>query len=212
MSQAPKHALTVEAAMAETLQRIRPYGFVAAALIRPDPLRSDGTIGRKLEIASVQTVVGQAEALEAGLAGHVELITPVQLEPTDQPWSSAFQAVGFRSLLIVRIPVVSSHCFEFVLFSSSGYSNDESINGAAAEIMRAWPMWRATLSQYVCPLTAREREALLAVAGGFTGAEASEGIGVTTRTFRLHVINARKKLFAANGPDATHRAHLLCAF
>lgn len=198
--------------MAETIQRLKGTGYVAAALVRPDPERAGGAIGRKVAIASASTLLAHADPLEAGLAGYGELVVPVRLDACTERWAPGFEGLGFRSLLIVRIPVVSSHCFEFVMFTSAGHTSDESVNAATAAIMRAWPMWRATISAFVCPLTAREREALLAVAEGRTGAEAGEEIGVSERTFRLHVVNAKRKLFAANGPDAVQRAHFLCAF
>ena len=209
MSHIGMQPLPVYTAMDMTAQRVKPFGYTACVVVRPDPLRPGGAIGKRLEIASAQSLYAHAATFESGLCDSGVLAASVLL---GNPTGGDLLSLGFRRALVIRVPVVGQHHVEFVLLAVSEFQRPEADNAAAVEIFRSWPIWRSSISKHVCPLSAREREALLAVSVGYTGSEASEEIGVSQRTFRLHVDTAKKKLHAANGADAAHRALLLCAF
>ena len=195
------------------LGRVRCHGYSALAMARPDVLSAcEGPVQRVLAVATSAPLFHHAhEVLRSAMPGG-ELVTSVDALSAPPPWQGFLQDLGYRHALVVRVPVAATASYDFLLCSTSACVTDSRRDGAALEVLRAWPTWRETVQREICPLSAREREALQALASGLTGAEASLRLDCSERTFRMHSDNARRKLRAANGTQAVHRAHLLCAW
>lgn len=198
--------------VSRTVDRIKQSGYSALVLMRPDPTRERGVVHRTLAVASAEPLRQHAGWLEAGPGNYGSAAFQVQLEAERSNWAFALSSAGFRTAQVMRVPVSGDHCYEFLALSMSGSMTAASGHAVVYELMSGWPEWRQAAQREFCPLSIREREALKAVASGLNGAEAAEMLGCVERTFRLHIENAKKKLFAASAAEAAYKAQLLCAF
>lgn len=198
--------------LADLMSEIKPMGYTAGALIRPKSANSGQGVYRSLEVSSSAQITYLATQLMRGPGRESDLCFTMNLSSdSDRFWCEPFCSLGFMNALIIRIPVVGLACYEFNLFSTSPSIDDSTENRVMRKVMTTWRDFAATIREEICPLTARERESLRAIAAGMTGAEAAASLNVTERTIRLHVENAKRKLDASNATHAAHIAHLLCA-
>lgn len=208
----PSSEPSIAQLVSRTTGRLKQLGFSALVLLRPEPSRERGVVLRKLAAASAEPLLRSASWLEVGPGSHDLAVFQVDLEAVRSGWSSALSSAGFKTAQVLRVPVSGVHCYEFLALSMSGFVTDASSHAVVYEIMSGWPAWRQAVQREFCPLSAREIEALKAVASGLNGAEASEMLGCVERTFRLHIENAKRKVFAASAAEAAFKAQLLCAF
>lgn len=194
--------------IADLASMLRDRGFPILAVVRPDPL-GDGP-GRALHAITSHAFERHHDLLLSLPGKPTQSIYSLNLTNPMCAWSMTFFGLGYQTALIVRVPILGEETFDFVMFTPGLYVRDDHAHACAFEVFRNWGVWREAIREECCPLTAREREALKAVAQGLKGAEACELIGYTERTFRLHVDNAKRKMKAGNVSQAVHRAHLLC--
>jgi DNA-binding CsgD family transcriptional regulator len=204
--------LTMAQMVSRTMERIKPLGFAALAVIRPDPVRDPGVVVRSLAAVSADPLRKHASVLEMGPGENERDAFQINLALHRSEWSGALSGSGYRTAQILRIAPSDARHFEFLALSLSGAMSDAAGHAFVYDVMSTWPDWRRVVQREICPLTAREREALKAAAAGLTGAEASGMLGCVERTFRLHIENAKKKLSASTVAEAAFKAHLLCAF
>jgi len=195
----------------QALSRLKLLGFSALVILRPDPESECCVVRSILALASAEPLRRHARWLEAGFGFCDRLVFHVDLEAGESELSAALFGSGFRTAQVLRIPVSGERNCEFVLLST-GSVRDSSGHAAVHEIMSDWPVWRRALKREFCSLSAREVDALKAVAAGLNGVQAAEMLGCVERTFRLHIDNAKKKLSAATAAEAVFKAQLLCAF
>lgn len=197
---------------AKTLERIKLVGYSSFFLLRPDPTRERGAVHRSLVCATTEPLRAQSGGLEMGPGRPHETAFEVNLETDRSEWGAALVRMGYRTAQVLRIPVSGAHCYEFVALSFTASLSDAAGHAVVYEFISRWSSWHLAVQRELCPLSMRERAALKAVASGLNGAEASEMLGCVERTFRLHVDNAKKKVFASSAAEAAYKAHLLCAF
>lgn len=209
---APEPPTPIHQLVGSLLQQIKPMGFSALAMLRPDPVRYTDRIAMTLSAASADVLVAQGAVLEDGPGYRGEITKSLSLETEHSAWAIALRGIGYRSALVVRIPAGNLLYYEFVLLSTSVHVQDASVGMATVAVMRDWPKWRQLIQNDVCTLTQRERETLLTAATGHNGASAAEVMGISERTYRLYTDNAKKKLNASSTAEAIYRAQLLCVF
>lgn len=208
----PEPPVALNQLVMSLLQNIKPLGFSALAMLRPDPVRFPGRIAMTLSATSNDVLLTHGSVLEEGPGHPEELTLRLSLEQEQSRWALTLRGVGYRSALVVRIPVGAHLSYEFVLLSTSMQMQDSSGALGVVHILKAWPQWRRVVQTEMCNLTQRERESLLTAATGHNGASAAEAMGITERTYRLYTDNAKKKLNANSTAEAIFRANLLCMF
>lgn len=195
----------------KTLEEIKQIGYSAFFLLRPDPTRERGVVHRSLVCASTEPLRALSRHLELGPGYPHQTTFEVGLESVRSEWGLALARLGYRTAQVLRIPA-GSHSYEFVALSHTASLSHAASHAVVYEFASKWSSWRLAIQRELCPLSMREREALRAVASGLNGAEASEILGCVERTFRLHIDNAKKKVFAASAAEAAFKAQMLCAF
>lgn len=201
----------IDMRLGEMMTRLKPSGFASMFVVRPDPAQGSGLVTRSMAAASSDQLWSRHEVLEAGFGQPGAVVFSVDLTLEAGPWSAVLADAGYRAAHVVRIPVVGEEFCEFVALSLTRLG-DASMQALALDVLSRWSQWRQAIQSSFCLLTQKERQALKAVSRGLNGSEAAEWLGISERTYRMHIDNAKKKLVAASAAEAAHNAQLLCAF
>jgi len=204
-------ALPIAAIYRQMLDQCRLLGGAALMVVRPVPGAGRGEIRRALACTTAPVLNGHRAVIESG-PGQVSLAIDIALASDSTQWSQTLFREGYKRAFVVRVPLDGCHCMEFSLLSLAATDTGAGLPGFCHAVLSSWSHCRLAVREEHCPLSAREREALQAVASGMNGVEAAADLGCMERTFRMHVDNAKKKLGASSAAEAAHRAQLLCAF
>ncbi len=124
-------------------------------------------------------------------------------------WAPLWKINGFRSMLLVKIPIAMDRHFECMLFSKREEHSSESAASVIYKTMTAWPKIKLEIVKKQQLLTRQEQLVLRLSAMGATSQQAAARCETSERMVNFHMGAILKKLNAQNKTAAVLKAIMM---
>lgn len=201
----------------EFLASLRPHDIDAMVVLGPD-INCSKNRGRTLRTMHPWSFHRAAKAMatcEDMMDMDYEsapLISWISLEesPIDQTkWAPLWKKHGYRSMLMVKIPIAMDRHFECMLFSRRSDNCPKSAATITYQTMSAWPKIKHEIVNKQQLLTRQEQLVLRLSAMGATSQQAASRCETSERMVNFHIGNSLRKLNAQNKTAAVLKAIMM---